>query len=464
MSTAKTAVPRRPGRGARTLLALACVGALAGSVWLWYAVMEHSPTAVPYVSPLAINNPMLAAGTLLTQHGYSVEVEQRLSGVSLSRLPAGTLILADNGGQVDPVQAAQLMDWARRGNTVVLQPKWVPVQYRAEDNARRPDSGKRLSPLTEPDPLGARFGVGLSYRNKLRANCDTVNGAAEALPPEDGEDVPDEDEQAGEEAGDQASGADGAHAGDDENTATDKPKDLRQLTCVTLPGGQYPLALDTGTEVLHTLREVHQPLWSDFDGMSVRAYREGRGHVVMVSDNYFNNQRLPRLDHAELLLGVAGLNQQGRNVMLVLHADAAPWYAMLWRAAWMPLTALAVLLALLLWRAGRRFGPLLPQPSGERRSLLEHIEASGNWLWRAKGGRGVLLAAARQETEALLRRRAPELLQLGDDEKAARLARLCNTQQIDMRGALYGPAASHPAAFTRQIQLLQQVRIHYERQ
>ena len=461
MSTAKTAVPRRSGRaGTRALIALACVGALAGCVWLWYAVMEHSPNAVPYISPLAIDNPMLAAGSLLKQRGYNVEVEQRLSGVSLARLPAGTLILADNGGQVDPVQAAQLMDWVRLGNTVVLQPKWVAVQYREEDNARRPDSNKRLSPLTEPDPLGARFGVGLSYRNKLRANCDTVNGAAEALPPEDDEDVLEDDEEVDGDTG----GADDGNAGDQDNTATDKPKELLKLTCLTLPGGQYPLALDTGTEVLHTLRESHQPLWSDFDGMSVRAYAEGRGRVVMVSDNYFNNQRLPRFDHAELLLGLARLNQQGRNVMLVLHADAAPWYAMLWRAGWMPLSALAVLLALLLWRAGRRFGPMLPQPSSERRSLLEHIEASGNWLWRAKGGREVLLAAARQETEALLRRRAPELPQLGDDEKAARLARLCNARQIDMRGALYGPAASHPAAFTRQIQLLQQVRIHYERQ
>ena len=454
MSAAKPAKPAiRRGQGrdrgaARALTALACVAALAGCVWLWYALMERSPSAVPYISPLAIDNPMLAAGTLLKQHGYSVNVEKRLGGAGLATLPGGTLILADNNGQVDPVQAAQLMDWVRRGNTVVLQPKWVAVQYRDEDNARRPDTRKRLAPLTEPDPLGARFGVGLSYRNKLRANCDTVNGAAAALPPEDDEVLEDDENVEDEE----------------ESTTTDKPKDLRQLTCVTLPGGRYPLTLDTGTEVLHTLRAGRQPLWSDFDGMSVRVYAEGRGHVAMVSDNYFNNQRLPRFDHAELLLGLARLNQQGRNVMLVLHADAAPWYAMLWRAAWMPLTALAVLLALLLWRAARRFGPMLPEPGTERRSLLEHIEASGNWLWRAKGGREVLLAAARQETQALLRRRAPELQQLGDDERAARLARLCNAPLIDMRSALHGPAAPHPAAFTRQIQLLQQVRTHHERQ
>ncbi|KQW87830.1 hypothetical protein ASC94_25365 [Massilia sp. Root418] len=461
-------MPRRPGRraGIRALVALGCLAALAGCVALWYAVMERSPNAVTYISPLAIDNPMLAAGTLLKQHGYTVSVEKSLSGAGLGKLPGGTLILADNSGQVDPVQAAQLLDWVRRGNTVVMQPKWVALHYGDDGKPDRPGARKRLAPLTEPDPLGARFGVALSYRNKLRASCDTVNGAIAALPPEDDEDGQDDEDEDQEEdqhpepAQEQArQRAPGKPSG-----AVDKPKEPRQLTCVPLPGAAYPLALDTGTEVLQTIREGRQPAWSDFDGMSVRVYAEGRGHIAMVSDNYFNNQRLPRFDHAELLLGLTRLNQQGRNVMVVLHADASPWYALLWRAAWMPLTALALLLALLLWRAARRFGPLLPEPSGERRSLLEHVEASGNWLWRAKGGREVLLAAARQETLALLRRRAPELQPLAEDDKAARLARLCNAQPAEMRSALAGPAAPHPAAFTRQIQLLQQVRTHYERQ
>jgi hypothetical protein len=435
----------------RALTALACAAALGGCVWLWYAVMERSPAAVNYVSPLAISNPMLAAGTLLKQHGYTVGVEQRLSGARLSALPGGTLILADNTGQVDPVQAEQLMDWVRRGNTLLMQPKWVPVRPGGSDKTDRLDPRKRVVPLTEPDPLGKRFGVGLSYRSKLRADCDHPAAQLPATNPDDDDEDLDEEE---DEEDSEDSGAEAAQA---------PKKELRQLTCVTLPGGAYPLALDTGTEVLYPLHASATPLWSDADGASVRVYGEGKGHVVMVSDNYFNNQRLPRYDHAELLLGLAGLNQQGRNVMLVLHADASPWYALLWQAAWMPLSALALLLALLLWRAARRFGPLLPDPSTERRALLEHIEASGNWLWRAAGGRDTLLAAARQETLALLRRRAPELQQLGADEQAARLARLCSAQLADMRGALHGPAASQPAAFTRQIQLLQQVRNLYER-
>ncbi|CAN7692626.1 DUF4350 domain-containing protein [Pseudoduganella sp. LjRoot289] len=442
-------------RTLRVLGALAGAATLAGCVWLWYAVMERSPEAVPYISPLAIDNPMLAAGTLLHRHGYRVEVEPRLGGSDLSRLPAGMLIMADNGGQISPAQAAELLAWVRRGNTLLMQPKWGTMEIGSGGQAGDAQR-KRLRPLLDPDPLGAHFGVALNYRHKLRANCVSED----VLPPDDDEDEEDED---GDEGGqDGQAPAQGARS-----AAAAKPaKEARQLTCVTLPGGAYPLALDTGTEVLASRRVAGTPAWSDIDGMSVRVYAEGRGHVVMLSDNYFNNQRLPRFDHAELLLGLAALNrqEQARHVTVVLHADAVPWYAKLWRAAWMPLTALALFLALLLWRATRRFGPLLPEPAAERRSLLEHVEASGNWLWRAKGGRETLLAAARQETQALLARRAPELQALGADEQTARLARLCGLPGIDMRDALHGPAAPSPAAFTRQIQILQQVRNQYDRQ
>lgn len=420
-------------RALRVLAALAAAATLAGGVWLWYAVMERSPSAVPYISPLAIDNPMLAAGTLLQRHGYQVGAEQNLGAADLSRLPAGMLIVADNSGEINPAQAAELLAWVRRGNTLLMQPKWGQLDN--TDGARR----KALRPLLDPDPLGSRFGVTLNYRHKLRANCESDD----ILPPDEEDDEDGEDQQTAPRA--------------------QPVKEPRQLTCVTLPGGAYPLALDTGTEVLATRRGGRKPAWSDLDGMAVRVYSEGRGHVAMVSDNYFNNQRLPRFDHAELLLGMAALNRQGRHVLMVLRADAAPWHAKLWRAAWMPLTALALFLALLLWRATRRFGPLLPEPPAERRSLLEHVEASGNWLWRAKGGRAALLAAARQETHALLARRAPELQALGEHEKAARLARLCGVPEIDMRNALHGPAASRPAAFTRQIQHLQLAREHHDR-
>ena len=423
----------------RYLVAGGCVLLAAGCVWLWSVLFERSSDARPYIAKAAIENHMLAATRLLEQHGYQVRIEKRLGNVDLAALPDGMLVLAEGGGQVTSAQAAQMLAWVKRGNTLMMQPHWAPP----------PGSKTRWTPIRTLDPIGAYLGVGLSYGRKLRDKCDDTPGNAIDPVAADDTDDDDEDEDSPERAD------------------SDPGNDPRQLTCVLLPKGAYPLSLDTGTEVLSSIAPARTPLWSDYDGKSVRVFAEGDGHIAMISDNYFNNQQLPRQDHAELLLGLAALKQGGardRNVLIVLQGDAVPWYVKLWQAAAPLLIALAMLLPLLLWRAASRFGPMLPDPAGERRALLEHIDASGNWLWRAGGGRDVLLAAARQETAALLRRRAPELQPLAEDEQAARLARLCNVGMAELRGALYGPAATHPAAFTRQIQLLQQVRNHYERQ
>lgn len=431
-------------------IALVCASLAAACCWLWLDLMEQVWKPERRIHPESVNNPMLAATRLLERHGRKVRAHQQLGDVDLQAIPDGMLVLADNTGQMNDAQAAQLLAWVRRGNTLLAQPHWSgqpgvrgqPVP--ANEPPPRATGGRQpLRQLAEPDPIGAHLGVWLSYRSKLRAGCET--DVASPLPDEEAH----ADEQAFQE--------DGPGAGPPDS------HEPRQLTCVTLPRGRYPLTLETGGAVLTSGPGSPRPLWSDVDGMAVRVYAEGKGHVALLSDNYFNNYRLGRRDHAELLLGLAALSARTPQVLIVRDLSAVPWYAALWRAAHRFLGALAVLLLLLWWRAARRHGPVLPEPAGERRALLEHIEASGNWLWRAQGGREALLAAARQETLALLRRRAPELERLGDADKAVRLARLCGLEQAALRAALSGPAAPQPAAFTRQIQTLQHIRNHHER-
>ncbi|MES2262364.1 MAG: DUF4350 domain-containing protein [Pseudomonadota bacterium] len=445
-------------RGWRALVALLCVALAAGAVWLWFDAMERHWEARARPSQAATENRMLAAMRWLERHRYNVHVERTLGDANLNALPDGTLILANNTGQMSVPQADAILAWVRRGNTLLMQAQW---HRQTGDDASATDGSTsdasaaararraRLPPLTDADPIGTRLGVMLSYRSKPRTSCDTT-----APPPPDSDD--DEEEQ-DEEDGDSEPAEPQAGA------PASIPRAGRMLTCVTLPRGTYPLAIDSGLDVLTSGAKARAPLWGDQDGASLRAYEEGRGRIVMVSANYFDNDALALQDHAELLLGLAGLNAKARDVTIVQRLDVLRWYAVLWQSARPLLVGLGVLLALLAWRAMRRFGPLLPEPETERRSLLEHIEASGNWLWRAPGGRAVLLAAARQETDDLLRRRAPELQALTEAERAARLARLCAQPLNDMRAALHGPAAPQAGAFARQIQILQQVRQRHER-
>jgi hypothetical protein len=212
------------------------------------------------------------------------------------------------------------------------------------------------------------------------------------------------------------------------------------------------------------------PLHGDAAGDAVRVYAEGRGHVVLLAQNYFDNHHLGRYDHAEMLLGLTRLSKSaqpgkpfGQHFLIVRGLDMAKWYEALWENFRPGLIGIGCVLSLLLWTALRRFGPTLPEPALERRSLLEHIDASGRWLWQVAGGREMLLGAARSAANKAWQRRRPELLRLHPDQQIERLAEACNLAGADLVSALRHPAGKTPAAFTRQIQTLRQLRKSHER-
>jgi hypothetical protein len=98
------------------------------------------------------------------------------------------------------------------------------------------------------------------------------------------------------------------------------------------------------------------------------------------------------------------------------------WRWLLDRAA--PVVASAMpLLVCWLWAASRRFGPALPAPRSQRRSLVEHIGASGRFLWREARGTA-LYEAVLDELRQRNRLRHPAWAELPVEEMAQRAAAL----------------------------------------
>ncbi len=448
------------------LLGVLGVAALVAlCTWGWYETMEKKWEAESGQSDAARMNRMLAATMLLRQDGRTVTVAGSLGELVLDKLPDGTLILADAAGVMEQDKANRLLAWVQRGNTLVAQPRWINaaeevlledeideveqeegVRARAapgtDDDTEAPFEAKTdeekeadlasaeknedsTDDLVENDPIAARLGVRLF---------------AIAYAP------PCEDEAKGKRCKPTAAG-----------------KHTAMLRGVQLPGTDHELELDAGRKKLIGMPEAPEPIWSDEDENTVRTYKEGKGRIVMVADDFFNNEELRNHDHGELLLALANLNKTSRHVLIVKNLDALPWYRLLWKHYSMVLMSLAALLALLFWAAVRRFGPVLPQPTNERRSLMEHIDAAGAWLWKAKDGRQVLLDAARQDTLDIIRRRAPALYRLPPQELYAALARQCNLPADQVAQAMNQAAANTPLHFTRQIRILQELRNHHER-
>jgi hypothetical protein len=89
------------------------------------------------------------------------------------------------------------------------------------------------------------------------------------------------------------------------------------------------------------------------------------------------------------------------------------------------LVATFLLLGCWLWRIVPRFGPVPADPPPARRRLLDHLRASGRYLW-TEGLRGQLAAAAREAALRRLARAQPDFAAASGSEKAARLAALAS--------------------------------------
>lgn len=194
-------------------------------------------------------------------------------------------------------------------------------------------------------------------------------------------------------------------------------------------------------------------------GLAFVRYAEGQGTVTFLSDAAFlTNDAIGRYDHAALAFAlVRGADAKVPAGVWLAVRDEVPTLAeLLRRHAWMALASLGLLIAAWLGYAGARFGPLLPDPPRDRRSLLEHVEASGDFLWRT--GRGdELLQGARQALLHRIEVREPAWHRLPGPELVQRLAAGSRLPAARIDRALHGSAAT-PADLVHSLQTLETLR------
>lgn len=148
----------------------------------------------------------------------------------------------------------------------------------------------------------------------------------------------------------------------------------------------------------------------------------------------------------------------GQGTVWLVYGSRPPslWHRVFYLGwpVWVPL--LLTLLGWLWWRA-QRMGSQLPSPTIERRSLLEHVRASGDHLLRY-GKAPLLYEAVRRAFLARLRRRAPTAAALTGEPQVHAIAALLHWPHPRVHTALQAPAANDLAGLRERIALLIQMR------
>ncbi|KAF1053381.1 MAG: hypothetical protein GAK43_01438 [Stenotrophomonas maltophilia] len=426
-------------RRVRILLVVLLLAVIAAAGYYLYShLTPYTETVQHGPSPEAKANPYLAAEHYLRERGVTVHGTRNLVDV-LDHLPSkgNTLILLGTRGDVTPLQTERLLDWANQGGHLIV------TAERLWDE----DEGK------SGDLLLDRLGV----QQYLTDDMDEADDEAKDK---------DQDKSAGKAANKRpaaaptppADTAADAHApakaqGDEDEEEDDYP----QLTKLYLDNDQAPAYIDFDTDYhLYDSKNLAYAWANSHDATHLLQLQHGKGLITVLTDNWiWQPPRIDKHDNAWLLWYLT----QDSAVTLLYRADSASLASLLARHYPEALAAFGLLLALLLWRASLRQGPLLPVASRARRQLLEHLRASADFILRQRG-HVALLQGLQRDVLRRARQRQPGFERLPVAEQWQALGRMTRLPVSAISQAMrpYPVQRIGAAEFTRQVAHLQTLR------
>ncbi|MGJ4731139.1 DUF4350 domain-containing protein [Luteimonas sp. SDU101] len=199
--------------------------------------------------------------------------------------------------------------------------------------------------------------------------------------------------------------------------------------------------------------------WGDFSaGFAYVRLARGEGLVdVLASADFLTNDGLREVPHLALARQLLAPNYGHGRMHLVYAADMPPLWRLLLERAWMAWLPLLLALLAWLWMRVQRIGPAMPAPPQERRSLLEHVQASGEHL-RRHGLSSLLHAAMREDFLARLRRRDPLAAALEGVAQAEAIAARTGLPAPDIEHALRSPRPRDAGDFRLRVARLVEMR------
>jgi hypothetical protein len=333
----------------RLVLGALLLGLIA---WGLYSSIEfYEETEESGWSVDALRNPYLAAQRFMAESGIEVtDVDSLVKLDELSTL--GTLFFSDANQVQTPRQLQQVMDWLDVGGNVI---------YTADSVAH------------DDDLLLREFAVEVEWREF-------------------------EDEEAGEKKPLSESLREYNRQIEDGKTREDIVRSLNEeedsITTVTFADdiGDLEVAFNnarilTQPYITDTESDTsHQPFsWSYSEyGVHMMQFEVGSGLLTIISDpGVWTSYQVDQYDHAYLLWLLS--SGEGNFAILRSVLRDSIWVLMA-RNATELLIALGLVILIWVWRAGYRFGRLLPRDMAHTRALGEYFSSISHYLWHRRHG------------------------------------------------------------------------------
>jgi hypothetical protein len=404
-----------------TLLGLALVGVLVA--W-WLATHKRVEQVIDLPrTGEARRNPLYALKVALEKDDIRVNARRRLQllpgngrEAAIPLATRDTVVLYNDPRTLTSAEISTLLAWVQGGGHLIV---------------RTPPHG--LLAKDSPAPLLSELQL-LPLSSEL-AGCEELKrgaASADANPDADGDTDVEPD------------------ADNDSDAASDNEDYADAASDVMFCGGRR-FTLD-GANPKHS--------WGDLkNGYVFARIDRGQGSVDVLADlDFLSSDGLEAPASHDFARQLLEPNYRAGTVHLVYAAEMPSLWLTLIQHSWMAWGPLLLAFLFWLWRRMQRFGPQLAAPATERRSLLEHIVASGEHAYRY-GYAHLLYAAVRNAFLARLRRRDPQAAALeGDPQLMLLTERFKDVAAHDIRDALMSPFANDHAAFRSRIATLIRLR------
>ena len=254
---------------------------------------------------------------------------------------------------------------------------------------------------------------------------------------------------------------------DEEDAERERPSaEERALLAPFIPRDCSTLIEDTSQRALkvcgldesRSLVSSRKTLWALRDGAKIQALRTavGRGSVTVINASPFRYREIFEGDHPQLFVTATQLHR-GDALTFLTEENHASLLKLVWRFGAPVVLLLLTGIALGLWRATARFGPLAAPTEAARRSLAEQIRGTGQFALRFGGGESLHAATARA-LRAVALRRFPGYDRMSSEERVAVLARATGVRAEELGPALNYSGARSPHELRHVIAVIETAR------
>lgn len=193
-------------------------------------------------------------------------------------------------------------------------------------------------------------------------------------------------------------------------------------------------------------------------GYSLGRMYWGDGSITIVSNlRFMSNEQLKRDGPRELTYQMLASTMGRGKFHLIYSTDMSPLWLLMLKYGWTLLLPLLLLLAAWLVYRSQRFGPLQSSPVQDRRALLEHIGATGEYMFHRDLSHELHLAVLALFNNKL-RRRDPMTAALTGEAQIAALAERTGIDPQKIRQAFKPGSLRQKENFFHSVATLIQLR------